>query len=131
MDAETFVGIIKRVVHDAGVNGVLETLERPAGRKPQERLVELSEWFRALSPADRERVRLVVELAVHGGVFGLLTVIDGILAIESGERKGALELTYRRGDERDLLNAPSTEFLHDIYQALTYEQVFGGGAGKR
>jgi hypothetical protein len=131
MDAETFVDIVKREVHDSGVRDVLETLGRPSGRKPQERLVELSEWFGALPPPDRERVRLVVELAVHSGVFGLLAVLDGVRAIESGANKGSLDLTYSRGSERQVLTAPANDFLHDLYQALVYEQVFGGSADKR
>jgi hypothetical protein len=131
MDTDTFVGVVKTEVHDSGVREVLEILERPPGRKPHERLVELSEWFRALPPLDRERVRWIVELAVHSGVFGLLAVLDGVRAIESGANKGSLELTYSRGAERQQLTSPSNDFLHDIYQALTYEQVFGGSAGKR
>lgn len=114
------------MVHDSSVHGIVETLEHPAGRRPAQRLVELSDWFRSLPPQDSARVQQVIELAVHSGIFGTLSVLDGVLTIEDGRDKGSLELTYHRGGERDVLTDSAQEFLHDIYQRLVYEQVFGG-----
>ena len=128
MKSEAFIKSIKTVVHDSGVRSVVENLEHPAGRKPPQRLVELSHWFRSLSVSDRARVEQVVQLAVHSSVFGLLAVLDGVRAIEDGHDKGSLELSYRRGDERDILTDSSQELLHDIYQSHVYEQVFGSAA---
>jgi hypothetical protein len=125
MTPDTFINSIKTVVHDSGVRGVLETLQRPHGRRPAPRLVELSQWFGSLSDAERARVEQVVQLAVHSGVFGTLAVLDGVSAVESGPDKGRLELSYRKGDERHLLTDQGQEFLHDIYQSQVYEQVFG------
>jgi len=125
MKSETFIKSLKTVVHDSGVSSVVETLEHPAGRKPPQRLVELSNWFRTLSPSDRARVEQVIQLGVHSGVFGVLSVLDGVRAIEDDRAKGSLELSYRRGDERDILTDASQEMLHDIYQSHIYEQVFG------
>lgn len=125
MTAETFISSIKTVVHDSGVRGVIETLRRPPGRHPQERLVELSQWFSSLPDSDRARVEQVVQLAVHAGIFGTLAVLDGVSAIESGSDKGTLELSYRRGDEERLLTDARQEYLHDIYQSQVYDQVFG------
>jgi hypothetical protein len=125
MTPDAFISSIKTVVHDSGVRGVVETLQRPHGRRPAPRLVELSQWFGSLSEADRARVEQVIQLAVHSGVFGTLAVLDGASAIEDGPNKGRLELSYQRGDERQLLTDQRQEFLHDIYQSQVYEQVFG------
>jgi len=128
MKSEAFIKSIKSVVHDSGVSGVVKTLEHPSGRKPPQRLVELSDWFRSLSASDRARVEQVIQLGVHSGVFGFLAVLDGVRSIEDGHDKGSLELSYRRGDERDILTDSSQEMLHDIYQSHVYEQVFGSAA---
>ena len=125
MTSETFISAVKTAVHDSGVRGVTETLKRPGGRRPPQRLVELSRWFQSLAPADQERVQQVIQLAVHSGIFGVLTVLDGVVQIESGSDKGTLELFYEHNGERQLLTDPSGEFLHDIYQGHVYEQVFG------
>jgi hypothetical protein len=125
MSPDEFISSIKTEVHDSGVRGVIATLQRPSGRRPQQRIVELSQWFSALSDSDKARVEQVVQLAVHAGVFGTLAVLDGVSAIESGPDKGRLELSYQRGDERQLLTDQRQEFLHDIYQSQVYEQVFG------
>lgn len=128
MTPDSFVSSIKTVVHDSSVRGVTDTLERPAGRQPSQRLVELSEWFRSLQPHDKARVHQVVQLAVHSGIFGVLSVLDGVSAIEEGPAKGSLELSYQRSGERALLTDSAQEFLHDIYQSQVYEQVFGNMA---
>jgi hypothetical protein len=125
MTTEAFISTIKSVVHDSAVDGIVQQLEHPAGRRPPQRVVELSVWFSALPAPDRDRVKEVVEMAVHAGVFGLLAVLDGVRAVEDVPNKGTLEVVYRGGGERDLLTKPDGELLHDIYQGQVYEQVFG------
>jgi hypothetical protein len=125
MDAATFIAAIKTAVHDSSVRGLMETLEHVPGRKPAVRLVELSEWFRSLSADDKRRIAQIVELAVHSGIFGMLATIDGVVAIESAGPKGQLQLSYQGDGTRRVLNASSDEFLHNLYQALVYEQVHG------
>lgn len=125
MTPDTFISNIKTVVHDSSVRGVTEALERPSGRRPPKRLVELSHWFHSLAPADRERVEQVIQLAVHSGIFGTLSVLDGVRAIEDRPDKGRLELSYHRSGEHHLLTGSAQEFLHDIYQSHVYKQVFG------
>lgn len=125
MKAEEFIATVKQVVHDSAVKSVCSTLEAPPGRRPARRLTELSQWYHTLSPADRQRLSEVVQHAVHSSIFGFLSVLDGVRAIEYGPDKGSLELAFTRGTERQLLNDPEREFLHDIYQSLVYPEVFG------
>jgi len=125
MKAEEFIATVKQVVHDSAVESVCSTLESPPGRRPSRRLTELSQWYHTLSPADRQRLSEVVQHAVHSSIFGFLSVLDGVRAIEDGPDKGNLELAFTHGTERQLLNDPEREFLHDIYQSLVYPEVFG------
>ena len=125
MTAETFISSIKTVVHDSGVRGVMKRLQHPSGRRPPQRIVELSQWFSSLPDSDRARVEQLAQLAVHSGIFGMLAVLDGVSAIESGPDKGKLELSYRRGGEEHLLTDERQEYLHDLYQSEVYGQVFG------
>jgi hypothetical protein len=125
MTPEAFISSIKTEVHDSSVTGVIENLEDPTGRRPQQRLVELSRWFNSLGPPERTKVEQVIQLAVHSGIFGLLSVIDGVRAIEDGSDKGHLELFYQCSSERSILTDSAQEFLHDIYQSHVYDQVFG------
>jgi hypothetical protein len=122
MTPETFISSIKTDVHDSSVRGVIETLQHPAGRKPPQRVVELSQWFHSLSSSDRVRVEQVIQLAVHNGIFGLLAILDGVRTIE---KDASLELSCRRNGKQHSLTGSSQEFLHDIYQSDVYEQVFG------
>ena len=122
MTPETFISSIKRDVHDSSVRGVIETLKHPTGRKPPQRVVELSQWFQSLSSSDRVRVEQLVQLAIHSGIFGLLAVLDGVRTIE---KDASLELSYHGNGKQHSLTGSSQEFLHDIYQSRVYAQVFG------
>lgn len=102
-------------------------LERPAGRKPEQSVVELSEWYYSLSDADREKLMEAVQHAVHASIFTFLCVLDGVSTIEDTQNKGELELHYVRDGVRILLNDREEECLHDIYQGEVYEEVFGKG----
>ncbi len=124
MTPEEFIATVKHVVHDSAFRSIHSTLESPPGRRPAKRLTELSQWYHTLSPADRQRLSEVVQLAVHSGIFGLLSVIDGVRAIGDCPGKGSLELAFTHGAERQILNDPEQEFLHGLYQGLVYPEVF-------
>jgi len=76
---------------------------------------------------DQARVVSVVRHGVQSALFGFFCVLDGVRAIEDGA-EGRLELTYVKGDNRRVINTEEN-FLHDIYQALVYDEVFDDGAG--
>lgn len=116
MNTVEFVAAIKSEVQDSATDGTILNLERPPGRRPPPSLVFLSQWFNALTEADRQRVREVASLASHGAVFGFLAVLDGVRVIESGTDRGKLELRYVKGEESTLLNAPKGPLLHDLLQ---------------
>ena len=127
MDADEFIAAIKVVVHDSTISGTQAILERPSGRKPPEKIVQLSQWYNALPESDKNRVREVITLAVHGSVFGLLSVIDGVQVIESSVEKSDFELHQVREGARNIINGNNVS-LHDIYQSQVWNEVYGSKA---
>ena len=127
MDADEFIAAIKVLVHDSTIGGTQAMLVRPSGRKPPEKIVQLSQWYNALPESDKNRVREVITLAVHGSVFGLLSVIDGVQVIESSVEKSDFELHQVREGTRNIINGNNIS-LHDIYQSEVWNEVYGSKA---
>lgn len=125
MTSDEFIEALIRCVHDSSVSDVVDALRAPSGRRPPPRQVELSQWFNELSGADQTRLVQVVEQAVHAAPFGVLCVLDGVRAIDGTPEKSELQLLAFSGGNCDRLNSPNGELLHDIYQGLVYERVFG------
>jgi hypothetical protein len=123
MTPEQFATGLVQVVHDPSVTDTITRLERgPSGRRPPKRLVELSAWYQALPAADQDRLRKVVELAVHASLFGTLCVLDGVRTLEASTD---FALFAVQDGKRVQLNVAEAECLHDEYQSQIYERVFG------
>ncbi len=114
MNAEDFVDAVHSEAQEAATEDVISLLERPPGRRPDPKLVALSQWFNALSEEDKQRVHEVATMASHGAIFGILNIIDGVRAIEDDVDRGALELRYVKGNKSTLLNDPNGPMLHDL-----------------
>jgi hypothetical protein len=112
MNAREFVDVVRTVVMDAAVEGVVKCLTDPPGRKPAPSLLALSQWFVALSADDRNMVRQALEEASHAAVFGLFAVIDGARRVDSKQPPGELELWYKAGQDRTKLNGDLHELLN-------------------
>jgi len=118
MNAENFVDAVHSEAQEAAAEDVISLLEHPPGRRPDPKLVALSQWFNTLSEEDKQRVREVAAMASHAAIFGILAIMDGVRAIEDGADRGALELRYVKGNESTLLNDPNRPMLHDLLQSL-------------
>jgi hypothetical protein len=118
MDGNEFARVIKNVVAENSIRSVEEVVTDPPGRSPNKELLELSAWFKSLSENERGKAKLLISNSVDEAVFGFLSVLDGVRAIEGSGDKGRLLLYYVKGDERTLLNDETNEFLHDIYNSL-------------
>lgn len=112
VDKIEFTKIIKEVVAQAAIEDTIDNLDDPPGRKPHEQLLVQSEWYRSLSPCDREMVGKVIAEAVHESVFGFLCVLDGVRSISGAGESNDLKLSCS-GIQ---LNDDSDELLHDIYK---------------
>ncbi len=125
MNNEQFIKSIIEAVHGSVVNGLLENIENPPGKKPPQSSLELAEWVSKLPENEKEKIQKIIKRATHAAIFGFLTVLDGAKAIESSPEKGQLKLFWEKEAEKILLNDPENEELHDIYQAEIYSTIFG------
>jgi hypothetical protein len=111
MNAEEFIDAVYGVVYVSAIDGALKAMERPAGRRPRQAIVDLSVWFNGLADADKQKVGDVTRLAVDHAVFGILAVLDGARIIDDG---GQTELFLRSSDGTLLNEYPE---LHDLFRA--------------
>ena len=65
MTSEEFVRAVKMQTSDAAARGTLQILKRPPGRKPSERLLRLSEWYKALNRLLKIQLPLAADSALH------------------------------------------------------------------
>lgn len=118
MDSEEFVRAVKTVCSDGQGEELIQSFRNPPGRRPSHRLMRLSKWFRQLDVNDQTMLREALTDAAESAVFGVLCVLDGVRAIESGSEKGTLALYYIKGDRKILLNDPKNEELHNVFQGM-------------
>ena len=118
MDGKDFVRAIKELVKNSAVTTTIKNLESPPGRKPSEELVTLSSWYKQLDDTNKGMVKRVLDVVTDSSVFGFLAVLDGVRVIEDSSDKGDFELYYINNENRELLNDPEEEYLHDIYKSL-------------
>ncbi len=110
-----FVDALREHARDTAVASVFSVLERPPGRRPAARLLELSEWFGRLTPSDKERLRQVLELSAAETLFGVLAIIDGSRQVEGHGPKGTFEIRHVDADGTPTLIAgPTLSPLHEL-----------------
>ncbi|WP_024285944.1 hypothetical protein [Cellulomonas sp. KRMCY2] len=117
MSPDEFVSALVLTVFDSTVQGVVSALESPPGRSPHARTVTLHEWFARLPAADQRFVVEVVRDASHSALFGVLSVLDGVRAID-GPPHADLALTATDGQGSRILNEGGD--LHDLLNALVH-----------
>ena len=123
MNADKFVAAVVEQVHVPAIEDTLSQLDGPSGRRPPKKVADTATWYASLSDQEKTSVKSVVELAVHGTLFGFLCALDGVRTLhESPEDE--LHLCSVKNGASTRLNAPEGESLHDIYQALVYSRVF-------
>ena len=116
MHPEQFVDVIKKVVSESAVEGVLAELHSPPGRRPNADLMAMSAFWHTASGEQKEMIAQIIRLAVDDATFGFLSVLDGVRAIEDSEQKGELSLVWRKDGETVVLNQDGD--LHDYYNAV-------------
>jgi hypothetical protein len=118
MNADEFVAVVKMQASDSAVEGTIKTLKQPAGRKPAEKLVQLSEWYNQLAPRDQAMLGEALREAAEAAIFGFFCILDGVRPAEDDANKGVLELHFLKSGERTRLNEPDQEELHNIFNGL-------------
>jgi hypothetical protein len=114
--AAQFVDGMIAAVYHAAVDGTIRVMTNPPGRKPDRRLVDLSNWYRGLSPPHQERAQRLIAFAVDSAVFGILTALDGSRRVlPPATRTGELILELKTDKQRRRINEGAP--LHDLYRA--------------
>lgn len=113
-----FIQNFKKQTSDAATFGTIANLEKPTGREPSAKDIDLSNWYCTLTEGDRAVVREIIREAAQLATFNALCLLDGVSAVANGIEEGELELRYVKPGENILLNGPSDELLHDGYNAL-------------
>jgi len=110
-----FVDAIRHFVIDAAVSDSLMVIDRPPGRKPDARLVDLSNWYKGLPERDRTMLRQALEVVANGAVFGMFAVLDGARKIDAkGTPDDYFELRYVQGGKPNALSGPQGQVLHEL-----------------
>jgi hypothetical protein len=124
MNSNQFASALVEHVHEAAIEDTISQLERPSGRKPPRKLVQAAAWYAGLSAQNKESLRLVIELSVHGALFGLLCTLDGVRTIQENPEHQFQLLSVEHGVSTQL-NTLDSELLHDTYQGIVHSRVFG------
>lgn len=123
MTIAEFVRAIKIQTSDAAVDGTIQSLVEPPGRRPPTEFVQLSAWYQQLDSKDQAMLREALRLATEMAVFEFLCILDGVSVIEETAEKGNVELYLVRDAERIRLNDPGQQELHNVYNRLCAEKV--------
>jgi hypothetical protein len=115
MDSKKFVKAIEDGVISSTILVMRQILEKPPGRSPDQGIVAMSDWYKALEDDEKNMVMATISKAVNSTVFGLFCVLDGERVIEDGPNKGDLKIFYEKGDELTWLNDPNDGgILHEL-----------------
>ena|SRR5579871_251859 len=114
MTPEEFVNALRHAAIEPAIDGTLEALQDPPGRRPRRALVEMSAWYARVSETDRSRLRELASMVAHEAVFGVLAVLDGARFIESTPEKGVFRLTFSKGGSQWELTSETGMALHDF-----------------
>ena len=120
MTKDEFINAIQRVVYKTGIEGTIEQIQKPSGRRPPKSLVALSQWYNGLSENDKEMLRHAISIATYGAIFDIFTILDHVSFIEASPERGIFELYYVKDGQRTLLNPQDGEFLHDLFNMVAY-----------
>lgn len=116
MKPDQFVQGLKSECRDAAIADCVALFEDPPGRRPEQALVQLSQWFLGLQPLDREFVIRAMREAADATLFGVLCVIAGVRTIESQSAELQFRLSTECGGTLAVI-APNDTLLHDLYRA--------------
>jgi hypothetical protein len=116
MTPEDFVQSIRIAVTEGAVKGVIEGMERPPGRRPDGRLVALSNWYNSLDDENKAMLFEALQTVSDQATYNMMLVLDGLLAIEPSGPKGRLNLTFSSPNETRLLNDPDKVDLASLFK---------------
>jgi hypothetical protein len=121
---EKFVQDLCNESVDRTVSSLKKSLMSPAGRKPAERLVLLSQWYKSLNPEQEKMCQMLMEDTAESTLFSTLVVLDGVSLISEELRDADIRLTIVKDGEELLLSSSK----HDVDNTLDdlHDLMFSG-----
>lgn len=113
MTPSEFVSGLKTHCRDSAVEDCISNFKSPPGRKPDQSLIELSQWFSALAERDRKMVACALTEVADATLFGVLAVLDGARTIEGQGEKSVFHLTAHKNGVTSTI-CPGPHDLHDL-----------------
>jgi hypothetical protein len=121
MTREQFVRNLKLATLDNAARDEIRTILDPSGRKPDRSNDDIAVWFRSLGPAEQDLALRLAQLAGNSVLFGVLSVLDGVRAVNERGSPGELKLSWTENGVTQVLN-DDNEMLHDILNGLIRNQ---------
>jgi hypothetical protein len=115
MNNVEFVDYIKRQLLQSSIDAVKSNITAPSGRQPHQKYITMSSWYNSKNESDKEHVNLIIKEAVETTLFGFLTILDNVAAIDKKYQKGKFELNFTDNHSSKLINDPKDDFLHDLF----------------
>jgi len=117
LNQQSFVRLVHTAVRNNAIQHCRDMLLYPSERQPMRWLGALGAWYQAMSPADREAVDRVIQLAVDDVVYAFLMLLDNQAVGRADPPGSGLELIAVDLDGRQLLNNTEGWFLRDKWDA--------------
>ena len=114
MNQLEFIKKLNKIVKENGYKDIISTLEDPPGRRPSEKLKEMSEFYN--SQDSKEVINNIISFSIESTIFSFLCLLDGVRKLDN--ENGSLQLFYDNNNSKKLLNNSEEDYLHDIFNSL-------------
>lgn len=114
LSADDFIDVVYRDVYRSAVKDSIDLIESPPGRTPAATLIEMHDWFVALSDENKKMVRKVLAFVSDTSVFGMLCLLDNARPVSQGYQETLSLKVVGPAGERPLVT-DWTE-LHDLFR---------------
>lgn len=114
MNQLEFIKKLNKIVKENGYKDIISTLEAPPGRRPAEKLKEMSEFYN--SQDSKEVINNIISFSIESTIFSFLCLLDGVRKLDN--ENGSLQLFYDNNNSKNLLNNSEEDYLHDIFNSL-------------
>ncbi|WP_424407533.1 hypothetical protein [Pasteurella sp. PK-2025] len=114
---EVFIKQIYQQIGVEGINMITSILNDPPGRKPKQKLKELSEYVNSKSEDEKKKIIEIIELSINSTIFNMLCVFDQVNKLD--DNIDNIKLSILCNNQEILLNDFTKQDLHDLFNIET------------
>jgi len=114
MNQDDYIQAIKDYIRKPAIEGSYKNAITPPGNRVTPQQKEIARWLASLSEKECQHIQYLLECAVDAAIFGYLCSLDGVTKITN--ESGMFHLIFKSEKGDCLLNAESSDYLHDIYK---------------